>query len=196
MLTVMSTTPPIQYEACPYCFVALEQEPPESPVEPEEAPATVTELEEDDEEYNEEAEEMPEPEPNTVLEKIKTSSPAFLKRFRSLIQNTAEPQKAQEPEIEEETEYEDEETLLDYEEPEYEAFEPQEEETQEDTLEEDTYEPEEPQAPEIQTAKSDAPQSESCPQSFGYLCNRPKDAPIPAECLTCPKIVDCMLKRE
>ena len=33
-----------------------------------------------------------------------------------------------------------------------------------------------------------------CPQDFGYLANRPKDAPIPQECLFCPKMVDCMLK--
>ena len=33
-----------------------------------------------------------------------------------------------------------------------------------------------------------------CSHHFGYLANRPRDAPIPQECLTCPKIVDCMLK--
>ena len=33
-----------------------------------------------------------------------------------------------------------------------------------------------------------------CPHNFGYLANRPKNAPIPQGCLTCPKIVDCMLK--
>ncbi len=36
--------------------------------------------------------------------------------------------------------------------------------------------------------------SSECSHHFGYLANRPKDAPIPQECLTCPKIVDCMLK--
>jgi hypothetical protein len=33
-----------------------------------------------------------------------------------------------------------------------------------------------------------------CPQDFGYLANRPKDTPIPHECLLCQKMVDCMLK--
>jgi len=33
-----------------------------------------------------------------------------------------------------------------------------------------------------------------CPHYFGYLTKRPKDASIPQECLTCPKIVECMLK--
>ena len=35
-----------------------------------------------------------------------------------------------------------------------------------------------------------------CPHHFGYLANRSKNAPIPQECLVCPKIVDCMLKLE
>jgi len=33
-----------------------------------------------------------------------------------------------------------------------------------------------------------------CPHHFGYLANRPKDVPIPQGCLTCTKIVDCMLR--
>ena len=33
-----------------------------------------------------------------------------------------------------------------------------------------------------------------CSRHFGYLANRPKDAPIPQECLVCSKIVNCMLK--
>jgi len=33
-----------------------------------------------------------------------------------------------------------------------------------------------------------------CPHHFGYLAHRPKDASIPEECLTCQKIVECMLK--
>ena len=32
-----------------------------------------------------------------------------------------------------------------------------------------------------------------CPEHFGYLANRPSDVPIPQACLTCPKMVDCML---
>jgi hypothetical protein len=34
-----------------------------------------------------------------------------------------------------------------------------------------------------------------CSHNFGYLASRARDSPIPQECLTCPKIVDCMLKR-
>jgi len=30
-----------------------------------------------------------------------------------------------------------------------------------------------------------------CPNYFGYLANRPKNAPIPQECLTCQKMLEC-----
>jgi len=30
-----------------------------------------------------------------------------------------------------------------------------------------------------------------CPHRFGYLANRPKNAPIPQECLICPRVLDC-----
>jgi hypothetical protein len=32
----------------------------------------------------------------------------------------------------------------------------------------------------------------SCPHRFGYLASRSKNAPIPQECLTCQKILECM----
>jgi hypothetical protein len=32
-----------------------------------------------------------------------------------------------------------------------------------------------------------------CPEAFGYLANRPKDSPIPQECMLCPRMVDCIL---
>jgi hypothetical protein len=43
------------------------------------------------------------------------------------------------------------------------------------------------------TVKKGEKGSPSCPEQFGYLANRPKDVPIPQECLSCPKMVDCML---
>jgi hypothetical protein len=36
--------------------------------------------------------------------------------------------------------------------------------------------------------------SSACLRHFGYLANRPENAPIPQECLVCSRIVDCMLK--
>jgi len=33
-----------------------------------------------------------------------------------------------------------------------------------------------------------------CPQHFGYLRSRSKNASIPQECFACPKVVDCTLK--
>jgi len=45
--------------------------------------------------------------------------------------------------------------------------------------------------------KEKGPKEESlkgCPHHFGYLAHRPKNTPIPQECLTCQKIVECMLR--
>lgn len=33
-----------------------------------------------------------------------------------------------------------------------------------------------------------------CPHSFGHLGNLPKDASIPNECLTCPRVMECSFK--
>ena len=46
----------------------------------------------------------------------------------------------------------------------------------------------------VKLSKKEEKGSSGCPHNFGYLANRPKNAPIPQECLICPKIVDCMLK--
>jgi len=32
----------------------------------------------------------------------------------------------------------------------------------------------------------------ACMHNLGYLKRRPKNTPIPEECLTCPKMIDCM----
>ena len=32
-----------------------------------------------------------------------------------------------------------------------------------------------------------------CPYHFGYLKEKAKSAPIPEECLTCPKMIECLL---
>ena len=36
--------------------------------------------------------------------------------------------------------------------------------------------------------------SSNCPHHFGYLTDRPKGAPIPEECLTCQKMLECINK--
>jgi len=33
-----------------------------------------------------------------------------------------------------------------------------------------------------------------CAGYLGYLSSRPENAPIPKECLTCPKVLDCVMK--
>ena len=34
-----------------------------------------------------------------------------------------------------------------------------------------------------------------CPHHFGHLKNLPEDASIPDECLTCPKLIQCFIKK-
>jgi hypothetical protein len=48
--------------------------------------------------------------------------------------------------------------------------------------------------PPVKPPEKEEKDPSECSHHFGYLANRPKDSPIPQECLTCPKIVDCMLK--
>jgi len=48
--------------------------------------------------------------------------------------------------------------------------------------------------PSVKPLEKEEKGPSECPHHFGYLANRPKDVPIPQDCLTCPKIVDCMLK--
>ena len=35
--------------------------------------------------------------------------------------------------------------------------------------------------------------SSECPHNFGYLREHPRNTPIPNECLTCTKIMDCLV---
>jgi len=37
---------------------------------------------------------------------------------------------------------------------------------------------------------------QGCPHYFGYLGEHPKNTPIPNECLTCTKIMECLSKVE
>ena len=148
ILTILSVTPPKEYEACPYCFANLEPEPTidQEEVMEEEATPTIKSV-------------------NSVLEKAKDSSPRFLKKFKALIPSSNWSQKEKRQKTEEP------------------QAEPAGKKEEKATKEEPKTEP------------SDKKESGSsgCPQSFGYLANRPKDTPIPQECLVCPKMVDCML---
>lgn len=54
------------------------------------------------------------------------------------------------------------------------------------------------QHPEVMPAQLEQqPYAEEpkCPHHFGYLSNRSRKETIPEECMTCEKIVECMLKR-
>ena len=176
LLTIFSVTPPKQYKACPYCLSKLEQE---ASAEPEIAPEpVVAEPEETIEEEN-----TPSPHVNAVLEKVKLSAPQLLKRVRALIPNSngsqkEKPEKIEAPEAEPSVK---EEKLV------------KEEEPKTETLV--VYDASENE-PKIEQSTEKESSSSGCPQTFGYLATRPTDAPIPQECLLCPKIVDCMLNNK
>lgn len=53
----------------------------------------------------------------------------------------------------------------------------------------------EKEEPAVVPSKKEQKGPSGCNHDLGYLARRPKDVPIPQECLVCSKIVDCMLKR-
>lgn len=171
LLTVLSVTPPKQYEACPYCFANLEQG---SPIEQKAVPEPRVEHEKAIE--NEEEEEtVANRSVNAVLEKVKDSAPRFFKKVKSLIPNTngsknEKKEKTKEPQAEPTV---------------------KEEKAQKEKPKTEPNVKKEAQKPEPSVNKEDG--SSGCPETFGYLANRPKGVPIPQGCLTCPKMVDCVL---
>jgi len=46
---------------------------------------------------------------------------------------------------------------------------------------------------EKNSKKSKKMEEGKCPYHFGYLKEKPKELPIPEECLTCPKMLECMM---
>ena len=111
-----------------------------------------------------EAPEIVEPE-NTIIEETKESTAGVFDRVRSIIQTRDKKE--------------------DIEEPQYEPDAPKKEEKQPKT-----YEPLKKERP---AEKSKEDNKSGCPERFGYLANRPDGEAIPQYCLTCPKMVDCML---
>jgi len=74
-----------------------------------------------------------------------------------------------------------------------------EEEEEEPTIEplekeQPTIKPLEEEEPTVEPPQREVKAPSGCTHRFGYLAKRPKNDPIPQECLTCSKIVDCMLK--
>jgi hypothetical protein len=176
LLTILSVTPPKQYEACPYCFASLEPEP---PIEQEE----VSEPTVEQEEVMEKKEATPTIKSgNSVLEKFKDSAPGFLQKFKALIpiSEVSQKEKMEKPKKPQAKP----------------AAKKEEEKT---TKEEPKTEPVAKEEPKEETKTEPAAKEESessgCPEYFGYLANRPPDAPIPPQCLICPKMVDCMLSQ-
>ena len=136
-VTIRSVTPPKQYEACPFCFSELDQE----PVKQKEIPEPSLEKEE----IEPTKETVTDATVKKTLEKDKDSGPKLFRKVKSLISNNEKSKRDKAKDLEEKT-------------------------------------------PIIKESESTG-----CPETFGYLANRPQDAPIPQICLSCPKMVDCML---
>jgi DNA-directed RNA polymerase subunit RPC12/RpoP len=68
----------------------------------------------------------------------------------------------------------------------------------EQNLDKEKTKTEPPKVPEPEPAEETPDQQSSkpqeCPHYFGYLSTRSKKDPIPEECMTCDKLVECMLK--
>lgn len=187
-MTILSVTPPKQYEACPYCFANLEPEP---PIEEEDVAEPTVEQKE----AMKEEEATPTIKSgNSVLEKVMDSAPGFLQKFKELIPTSNGSQKEkrekqEKPRAEPVTRKEENPTKKEPKtEPVTKEEEPKEETKTETLDKEETKET-------FRTEQSTKEESEpsGCPEHFGYLANRPPDAPIPPQCLVCPKMVDCAL---
>jgi len=51
------------------------------------------------------------------------------------------------------------------------------------------------QPPKLKPAEKSSVKDNKCPYHFGYLSQRSRKEEIPEECMTCEKIVQCMLKK-
>jgi len=51
------------------------------------------------------------------------------------------------------------------------------------------------QPPKLKPAEQLSLKEQGCPYHFGYLSQRSRKEEIPEECMTCKKIVECMLKK-
>lgn len=179
VLTVNSIKPPKQYEACPFCFASLEiQSPDEKDKISEQEIQTVVPEEPipENETLEFKSEESLEEPTNDSKEKIKDSGSSFFSKVKSFIPGSGSPKKDKKLRAEES------ETNLEI------------SSEKEDHLKEKI---------ELKANKTDNQKhiesknkqdsNSGCPQSFGYLANRPKDETIPQVCFVCPKMVDCML---
>jgi len=78
----------------------------------------------------------------------------------------------------------------------YDEFQEESVETVEPTEEIESVEMPEPAPPPIKTEISKETRNSGCPYHFGFLRDHPKNTPIPNECLTCTKIMECLLRVE
>ena len=49
--------------------------------------------------------------------------------------------------------------------------------------------------PPVKPPEKEEKDPSKCAGYLGYLASLPKNKPIPQECLTCPKVLDCVMKK-
>jgi hypothetical protein len=176
VLTINSVEPPKKYDACPFCFASLETE---SLVDQEiNAEQEIQKVVAQESNFENETLEFEESESSdeSGQEKIKDSGSGFFSKVKSLIPGSS-PKKEQKQKVEESES--DLEILI------------EKEDQIEDKLKIKPPVKNENQKQIESTSKQDV--TSGCPQTFGYLANRPKDETIPQVCFVCPRMVDCML---
>jgi hypothetical protein len=52
----------------------------------------------------------------------------------------------------------------------------------------------EPEMDSVMETESDQEAPKECPQFFGYLKSRPRSETFPDTCLTCRKMLECLMK--
>ena len=180
VLTINSVEPPIQYDACPFCFTNLKTESQieqknntEQEIKKVDAQEPIIENEGlEFEEF-----ETSSFEPSNNQDKVKDSGSSFLSKVKSLMPGSSNSKEEKKQKLEEsETELE---ILI------------KKEDQLEDKLKTKPKVKKQEQKGNESTSKQDA--DSGCLNYFGYLANRPKDESIPQVCFVCPKMVDCML---
>ena len=197
LLTILSITPNEQYEACPYCFSKLEKTPIEKKVtqRPEGKQKTVqsSTIEQEEKMRSEAKEEIIElKSKKLVLKEKKDSSSDFFKRIKALIPGTTRDRKKQTDNSKMKST--DKNVLEQNKERQITNKDKEEQNNEARQIEAiRTEKIKEPKSEELSNACAQEVGLSGCPETFGYLANRQKEKPVPQYCLTCAKMVDCML---
>ena len=187
VLTVLSVDPPKKYEACPKCFAKIVRE--KLLKEKEESDLSQIKIDSKDNEVLESKDEI-ETDENVSLDKEEKPDLPFFQRVKRLISNNNRSE-TETKELKDESVPIIEDNIPNKPETDYEPENLEQHEMIETISSEITETAKKISDSEESISKET--ESTECPESFGYLSNRPKDEPIPQKCLVCSRMVDCML---